>query len=351
MKHIRLFVATSALAALFACGTQPQNETADIAVPVSVEDIKLQPIQKLLNTTGSAEATMKTDLNSEMAGYYYLSINPATKRPFKLGDRVTKGQVIIHFEDDEYLNGIAIESKKLNLDISQQEYEKQKSLYEKGGVTLRELRNSEVSKTNAEYDYKNAQLKMAKMKVIAPFTGVIVDLPYYTQGTRVTSNQLMVSLMSYDKMFMEINLPEKNITDVQLGQDVHITSYTLPNDTLNGIVSELSPAISSETRTFKGKLTIDNPELKLRPGMFVKADIVIASKDTVIVIPKDVIMTSNRGRVVYVVDQSEARERVVTPGIENQDLIEITHGLRKNERLVVKGFETLSNGSKVKVIR
>ena len=62
--------------------------------------------------------------------------NPQTGKPFKMGDRVKEGQVIIRLEDEEYENSIAIESAKLNLEISEEEYNKQKSLYEKGGVTL-----------------------------------------------------------------------------------------------------------------------------------------------------------------------------------------------------------------------
>ena len=67
-----------------------------------------------------------------MAGNYFLQNNPATGRPFKLGDRVTQGQTIIKFENEEYENNLAMTSVKLNLEISEQEYEKQKSLYEKG---------------------------------------------------------------------------------------------------------------------------------------------------------------------------------------------------------------------------
>ncbi|HOI50589.1 MAG TPA: efflux transporter periplasmic adaptor subunit, partial [Prolixibacteraceae bacterium] len=111
------------------------------------------------------------------------------------------------------------------------------------------------------------------------------------------------------------------------------------------------PAVSTETRTIKGKILIDNPELKLRPGMFVKADIVVASKDSAIVVPKNIILSSNRGKVIYIVEQSTARERRITTGIENQDQVEVLTGLKRNERLVTKGFETLRNDSKVKVIR
>jgi len=85
--------------------------------------------------------------------------------------------------------------------------------------------------------------------------------------------------------------------------------------------------------------------------MFVKADIVVARRDSAIVIPKSIILSGNRGKVVYVVDQSTARERRINTGIENQDFVEVVNGLKENERLVVKGFETLRNDSKVKVIK
>jgi RND family efflux transporter MFP subunit len=351
MKNRFNILLFAALLALAGCSNRQQAETADLATPVSVEDIRKKSIDEFINTTGTAKATQEVTLSTEMTGSYHLMNNPATGRPFKLGDRVKAGQVIVKLEDKEYENNIAIDAQKLNLDIAEQEFEKQKSLYEKGGVTLREMRNSEVSATNARYSYDNSVVKLAKMNVIAPFTGIITDLPYYTQGTKIASGQAVVSLMSYDKMYMLTNLPEKNISEVQVGQNVIITNYTLTGDTLKGIVSELSPAISTETRTFQGKLVIDNPELKLRPGMFVKADIIIAHRDSAIVVPKSIILSSGRGKTVFVVDQSTARERRITLGIENQDYAEVISGLKVNERLVVKGFETLRNDSKVKVIK
>lgn len=351
MKNIKYFVLFVTFLAIFGCSTRPESETTDLAIPVTIEDVKLQTIQQYVNTTGTAKATQEATLSSEMAGIYKILNNPSTGRAFKLGDRVRAGQVIIRLEDEEYVNGIALSAKQLNLEISQQEYEKQKSLYEKGGVTLRELRNAEVSATNAQYDYENAQVRLSKMNIIAPFSGVIVDMPFYTPGTRVNSGSAMVSIMSYEKMFLEINLPEKSISEITAGQDVIITSYTLTNDSLRGIVTELSPAISTETRTFKGILTINNPDLKLRPGMFVKADIIVAQKDSAVVIPKNIMLSSGRGRVIFVVDQSTAMERRITTGIENQEYAEVTSGLRESDRLVIKGFETLRNNSKVKVIR
>lgn len=351
MKNIKFLILSLFVAAIVSCNNQPSSESTDLAVPVSVEAIKLKSIQQFISTTGTAKARSETELTSEIQGDYRLQVNPRTGKKFKLGDRVEKGQAIIKLENKEYLNGLAIESKKLNLEISEDEYEKQKSLYEKGGVTLRELRNSEVSTINAKNDYENAQIQLSKMQITAPFSGVIVDLPYFTEGVRVTSGQTMVSLMAYDEMYVEINLPEKNISEVKVGQEVQITNYTLTEDTLMGHVTALSPIISNETRTFAGKLQIDNPELKLRPGMFIKADIITAQKDSVIVIPKDIIMTGSRGKYVFIVgSNSAANDRWITTGISNQDEIEVIEGLAPNDRLIIKGFETLRDNSKVKVL-
>lgn len=351
MKNIKLLFLALIVMAAVSCNNQQASESADLAVPVSVENVKLKSIQQYITTTGTAKARSETELFSEIEGNYFLQVNPKTGKKFKLGDRVDKGQVIVKFENDEYYNGLNLDSRKLNLEISEQEYEKQQSLYEKGGVTLRELRNSEVSKIDAQYSYENSQIQLAKMQVLAPFSGIIVELPYYTEGVLVSAGQSMVKLMAYDQMYVEINLPEKNISEVKVGQDVLITSYTLTEDTLLAHVTELSPVISNETRTFTGKLQIENPELKLRPGMFVKASIITAQKDSVVVIPRDVIMSGSRGKYVFVVGRnSAADDRRITTGISNDDEIEVIDGLSPNDRLIIKGFETLRDNSKVKVI-
>lgn len=67
-------------------------------------------------------------------------------------------------------------------------------------------------------------------------------------------------------MYMDINLPESSIRYVKEAQPVYITHYTIPGDTLRGKISELSPAISSETRTYKGKVLVDNNQLKIASG-------------------------------------------------------------------------------------
>lgn len=336
---------------LINCGNPDTGSDTEISVPVSVEEIKLKPIEEFLTTTGTVNAVKDAKLRSETSGFYRLATNPKTNRAFALGDSVQKNQIIIYIDNPELENNTKIESQKLNLEISKQEFEKQQSLYEKGGVTFRELKNSEKMYMDAQYTYENAKIQLSKMKIMAPFDGVIVDLTYYTPGTKVDANMQMMQVMDYRKLYMEVNLPGKELDRIKIDYPVRVMNYTLPDDTLKGKITQVSPALDPDTRSFKASLDIDNPEWLLRPGMFVKAEIVVDSKDSAIVIPKDIILSKRRGKTVYIVEKGAAQERAITTGLENPEFIEVTEGLKKDERLVVKGFETLRHRSKVKIIR
>jgi RND family efflux transporter MFP subunit len=340
-----------AVAIIASCKNEEKELNKDISVPVSVVDLKLQSIEKYIETTGTVNPDKEVSQKSEMSGNYMLATNPSTGRKYSLGDYVKQGDVIIRLEDKEYENNIKIKSLELQLEISKQVFEKQQSLYDKGGVTLSELKNAEINYINAKYAYEDATLRLAKMNIKAPFSGVIVDLPYYTPSTKVDANSLMFKLMDYSRLFMEINLAEKDLAYVKSGQKVKITNYALPEDTLEGSITQISPAIDADTRSFKAVINIANTELLMRPGMFAKGEIVVASADSTIVIPKNVVLSKQRGNTVFVVDKGLAQERVVVFGLENPEEVQIVSGLEKNERLVIKGFETLRNRSKVKVIK
>jgi len=322
-----------------------------IAVPVSVEEIKYKPIEEFVTATGTVYAIQEVELKAETAGFYRLGVNAATGKPFVLGDQVKKDDVIVYLDNPELENTIKIESQKLNLDISEREFEKQKSLYEKGGVTLRELKNAEISFIDAQYSYNNALLQLAKTKVIAPFDGIIIDLPYHTPGTRVTTDSRMVQLMNYRELYSEFNLPGKSLPLIKADQRVRVMNYSVPDDTLWGTVTQVAPAFDPDSRSFKLSIKVRNTALIFRPGMFVKAEIIVAHEDSAIVIPKDIILAQGDEKWVYTVVRGAADRRRITTGIENPLEVQVTEGLKVDERLVVKGFETLRRNSKVKIIR
>ena len=333
------------------CRQENTMNRNEIPTPVSVSDITYGSISRVFTTNSTAISNAEAELTTEMAGKYNLQKNPATGQPYKLGDKVKKGALIVRIEDKAYENSISIETKRLNLELAEQEQVKTKSLYDKGGATLTEVKNSDIKIMNSRLDYENAEMNLEKMNIRAPFDGVIVNLPHFSAEARVNSGTSVVTIMDYSSMLLEINLPESAINEIKVGQKAYITHYTLPKDTIIGEITELSPAISAETRTFKGKLVIDNKKLLIRPGMFVKADIVTESHSSTIVIPKNIVRNERNRRIVFVVDQGIAQAKQVKLGLEEKNSVEVLSGLDKDDQLIVRGFETLRDGSKVKIQR
>lgn len=348
-KNLILFAVVLSFAA--GCRNQDQTLAGDVEIPVTVEELKVKSIEEFINTTGTAFPKGEIELKSKISASYFLEKNPSTGRLWQMGDKVNAGDVIIRLEDQEYVNSVKMETNQLNLELMESELKKQQSLYEKGGVTQKELKTAEINYENAKTTVATSKLQLEKTRISSPLSGVIVDLPYHTQGTQVEAGLTMVKIMDYKTMYMDVQLPEKYINEIRPGQTVKLTNYTIPEDTIIGSVTQLSPAINADTRTFKGTVSIDNHDLLLRPGMFVKADIVVDHRDSVIVIPKNIILSRQRGKTVFVVDRGVASERIIETGLENLTDVEVTRGLERNERIVTGGFETLSNRSKVKIIK
>lgn len=349
--YSKLLVLVLLISFLAGCDNEESSIDTEIKIPVSVVAIKEQSISNFIETTGTVYSSKEGVEKSQLSGSYRLQTNPQTGESFALGDFVKAGQLLITLEDAEYENGLQLEGKKLNLELADNNLKKQQSLHEKGGVTLTELKNASVEYVNAKYAYENALIQKEKMSVRAPFDGTIVELPYYTGGVRIDQAMDLFKIMKYDRLLLDIKLPEKYLLEVRKGQEVNITNYNLDRDTLAGFIWQISPVINPDTRTFQSMLEIRNDDLMLRPGMFVKAAILSEKRDKTIVIPKETIISRQNGKVVYIVENGIASEKSIKTGLENQDVIEVLDGLKINDRLVISGYETLRNNSKVSVIQ
>ncbi len=353
MKQIRSTFLVFAMAALLlsSCKQPDMEVNTTVEVPVGLIEVSNSSIEEFVSTTGSVYPLKDVTLSSEIAGEYRLQSNPATGKAYALGDYVKAGATIIKLEDEAYVNDLQIRSKKVDKEISQLEYEKQQALYDKGGATLRDLKNAEITLINTEYDMESSRLNLAKMSIEAPFSGIIADLPYFTNGTRVATATEMVSVIDFQRLYLEANLPEKYFRNIERGYKVYVTSYTSTADTLLGTITQISPSIDADARTFKCFVEVENQQKILLPGMFVKADLVVNSAEEVIVIPKDIIMSRNRNQIVYVVEQGVASERIITTGLQNEKSVEVKMGLLKGESIVNSGFETLRDQSRVRILR
>jgi len=338
------------LGLLTAACDQPQSSSnLDIAAPVTVQEVVLKPIEEFITTTGTVDATMTFDLKTETQGLYHLMTNPRTKMPYAAGDEVKKGEVVVTLESQELENSVNIESRKLNLDLNQRDLETQQRLYDKGGVTLRDLANAQRSLIDAKYSYESALIQLSRLKIDVPFDGILTDVTYYTPGIKIPSGSAIGKVMNYTRLTMDVSMPAKQLGKIREGQNTRVTNVNLTNKVFAGKVVQVSPALDPTTRAFKATIRVENSENALKPGMFVKVEIVVDRHESAVVIPKDVIMARRQNKTVFVVERGVAVERQITTGLENPTAVEISEGLAANDRLVIRGFETLRNRAKVKV--
>lgn len=323
---------------------------SDTTIPVRVMQVEKSSIQEFVTTTGTVYAAKETILKTEQAGRYTIRRNPRTGKPFVMGDSVAANTLLFSLDNPEYVNQIAMDSKKLSLESAEREFSKQQSIYEKGGITLSEVKNAEKALIDARYSFDNAEISLAKLEIRAPFEGIIVDLPHYTSSQWVEANTEVATLMDYSRLYAELTLPGKEMDRIQQNQNVAVSNYSQEKQKLEGKVTQISPALDPISRMFKIKIEASNQDLLLKPGMFVRADIIVQEKADVIVIPKDIILDRRGRKTVYVVQRGIALERRLELGIETKHTVEVTQGLDPDDSLIIEGFETLRNRSRVKVL-
>ena len=339
------------LMTLSGCKEEMMNVSTESTIPVRATVLEMKSIREYVTATGTVFSAKERTLALEQAGYYLLQTNPRTGRLFAMGDSVKSGEKLIVLTNPEYVNSIAIDSKKLNFESSERELEKQKAIYDKGGITLSELTAAESSFINAGYTYENAKLSLAKLEIKAPFSGTIVQLDHYTQDQWLPAGSQVVMVMDYSTLYSDVSLPGKEMNSVSRNQKAEVTNFSSDVNTLNARIDQISPALDPESRMFTLRLKIPNPNLFFKPGMFIKADIIVKEKESALVIPKDIILERRGRQTVFVVVRGLAQERRLVTGMENPDEIEVIEGLQEGDSLVIEGFETLRNNSRVNVLK
>jgi membrane fusion protein (multidrug efflux system) len=267
-----------------------------------------------------------------------------------LRDIVKKDDWLISLDNPEFVNQTALDSKKLAHESAQREYTTQQGVYDKGGITLKDLADAQKAFVDSTYSFDNGVLALKKLEVRDPFDGVIVDLPHFTDRQLVDANTVVIRVMDYARLYADLTLPGKEMDRLSQGQRVIVTDYSQPNTAINGTVTEISPALDADSRMFKLRIGIPNPALKLKPGSFIKTDIVVQEKPSALVIPKSIILDRRGAKTVFVIERGIALERRIQTGIENVDEAEVTSGLKPLDRVVTDGFETLRANARVKIL-
>lgn len=338
-RMIKLVGTFCLILALGACGKKADDAKSmdqihnEMGIPVRVEIVEPQTFEQVLRynaTLGGIEESVAQAMVADIV----------TKISAKVGDRVSKGDIIVSFPR----NTPAAQFEQASTAFSSISaiHDRMLRLYEQGAISLQDYENVQtqfkVSKANLE---SSEQL----INVRAPISGIITDI-MVSPAERVHPGMELFKVVSEAGYKASIMVPETEIGKIKLGKKV---TATLDSHTLTGKISKIAMAMDPNTKAFRVEATFPGYRKDVNLGLTAEIGIEILSKPNVILVQRHHILHENGASYVYMaVDGKAVRSEIVT-GLDNQMQYEVISGLQSGDQLITQGLKSLSDGTKIRI--
>jgi Cu(I)/Ag(I) efflux system membrane fusion protein len=184
------------------------------------------------------------------------------------------------------------------------------------------------------------------LTLLSPFRGVVQSVPV-EQGKSVKMGDMLVEVADLSVVWVWAEFYENELSMLQTGQKIAVTAKSYPGEKFDGTISLINPFIDETKRTAKVRIDIPNPDFKLRPGMYVNAELTMNMGEA-LTIPVSAVMPTGTRNIVFV-DKGEGKlePRIVQLGSKYGDIYEVQSGLQENERVVASANFLIDAESKV----
>ncbi len=354
MRRLELMVLLLVCSAVVACGPGGDDEKVEFRVPVTVEDVIAGDVEDRISATGTLRAEEVVSLTVEAKGVLGLARSPGGRRLAE-GDRVTAGQVIAEITGEDVRVAARTEATRRRFLSSQSDYEATRELFEQGLITETEIRNSETQLEEARLEYDRSQLAENRNRLVTPIDGVLLRLARDLDGRPMADGQLVgpgvviAQVAPTAELVADVDIVGSDVARIREDYSARVLHHAFEEASFEGRVLRLSPAIDPVTRALRAEVVVDNREGLLRPGMFVEVEILIDRRVGVPVLPREAVTERAGKRVVFVLRGQRVERREVELGLGDDDTVEVRTGVEIGERVVVRGLETLADGSRVRV--
>ena len=184
------------------------------------------------------------------------------------------------------------------------------------------------------------------LTLLSPFRGVVQSVPV-EQGKSVKIGDMLVEVADLSVVWVWAEFYENELPMLKVGQKIDITTKSYPGEKFQGTISLINPFLDEAKRTAKVRIDIPNPDFKLRPAMYVNAELAMDMGEG-LTIPVSAVMPTGTRNVVFV-DKGEGKlqPRIVQLGAKYGDAYEVQSGLVENERVVASANFLIDAESKV----
>lgn len=307
--------------------------------PVRITKVERKSITEIKTYSGALEGVEQASIISKIA-------ERITDIKIQVNSYVKKGDVLIQLDKSGVTSNYL--QAQANFENTDKNYERMKALFNDGAISRQQLDQAQTA-----YDVAKANFDAAKSTVDleTPINGVVTDLKVNV-GDWVTPGMQLATVANIQQMILKFYVTEAEVVDINVNEAVSIYSEFNKEKKVTGKITEISRSASSDARSFQVKARFDNFNNGwYKPGMFVNVDVPLASQKDVIVVPTEsVVYTSNKNVIFKVVD-NRAISVDVKVGLSNENVTEITEGLKEGETIITEGMNNLSDSTKISIVQ
>lgn len=267
---------------------------------------------------------------------------------FVPGQAVRQGQVLVELKTTEQDAGLAqSQAKALQ---AQREYERWKTLADKGFASKSALDQYEAAWLSAKADVAAAQARQGDRVIRAPFSGV-VGLSDIAPGALINPGAAIVTLDSIDMIRVDFQIPDRMLAAVREGQPITARIDAYPGEKISGRIAKLDTRIDERTRALTARAEFPNPDHRIRPGMMMRVAIAQGTRDA-LAAPETALSVQGDNAFVYAVahkgDRTVAEQRPVITGVRQDGFVEIKDGVAAGDKLVADGLNKVQPGAPIR---
>lgn len=352
---IRFSLTLVAIWLISGCAPPTQSVEIEFRIPVEITNVARDTIENLISETGTLRTLEVANVSVEVPGYIYLARGTDGNR-LREGDTLNVGDEIAQVTGEDARLNARIESTRLALNTAKAELERREDLFAKGVIPEADLLAQRVTHENALLEYDRSSNLAAKQTITAPIGGIVLKLARDSQELPIADGMLvqpgfeLARIGPVDMLVAEINLIGPDLSKIKIGQSTRIRHYAYRDVLHEGTVTHLSPTLDPTNHTFRAEVEVENENGLLRPGMYVEVFVILEQRVDVIVVPRSSVTQRSGNNIVFVLDGQRVRQREVQLGLGDDYKVQILEGVDENDRVVVRGLETLTDGTRVRVV-
>lgn len=322
--------------------TQDTGEARKVVVKVS----KMTPesFSSYFESTGTVEALQDAFISPEVNGQIQSIL-------VKRGQQVRKGTLLIRLKTDVTQSNI--DEVRTSLELASKVFEKQEQLWEQGigsEIQYLEAKNNKES-LEARLATLESQLEMASIR--APFNGAVDDIMVRT-GELASPGMRLLRLVNLDEIRITANVSESFLGKLRDGDMATLRFASLPDVQLERPIQRTGMIIDPVTRTFTVEVLVENENHLLKPNMLSSLKIQDFSTDDALLVPSIILKEDFNGTFLFRINDSSesltAEKVYVKTGKTVQDVSRIVEGIQAGDRVIVAGYNLVSDGAPVRII-